>query len=153
MDAITIHAEVECRASEAGPTLHGTVIQEGRAARGHRAEVFAPGAVCWPADGIGVSTEHLGAVETRAVPTREPDGRITITAPATPAIFAAVKGGKRYMSVEFQALREVRTAAGVREIERAIVDQAALTDRPEYHQTAAEVREEPASEAPYAWLR
>ena len=46
------------------------------------------------------------------------------------------------MSVEFVALRESRTAAGVRELTRAFVDGAALTTEAEaeYAQTHAEVR-------------
>ena len=130
---------VECRASDSGPRLHGVILTEGRAARGGRAELFIPGAVVWPADGIGVQTEHHGTVETRGVPTRE-GTEIRISAPATPAIFDAVKNGRKWLSVEFTPLAETRTAGGVREIERAFVDRAALTDSPEYAQTRAEVR-------------
>lgn len=131
---------VECRESADGPMLHGVILQEGRAASGGRAEVFAPESVAWPANGIAILTEHRGAVEARAVPTRERNGEIRIATPATSAIRAAVEAGKRYMSVEFHAVRENRTAAGVREIERALVDAAALTREPEYSQTSAEVR-------------
>ncbi len=135
---------VECRSSEDGPMLHGVILQEGRAAAGGRAEVFAPGALVWPNDGIGILTEHRGAVEARAVPTREPNGEIRISTPATPMIVRAVdQDGKRHMSVEFHTVRENRTAAGVREIERALVDAAALVRSPEYSQTSAEVRERP----------
>ena len=140
---------VECRASEDGPMLHGVILQEGRAATGGRAEVFAPGSVVWPSDGIGVLTEHHGAVETRAVPERQPSGEIRIAAKATPALFAAVKAGRTAMSVEFAALDEVRTAGGVREIRRAMVSAAALTDDPEYGQTRAEVRKR---RGPRVWL-
>ena len=93
----------------------------------------------WPAAGIAVRTVHLGAVETRAVPTRD-GAEIRIEAEATPAIFAAVQGGARYMSVEFHALAEQRTPAGVREVTSALVTGAIVTDDPEYAQTAAEVR-------------
>ena len=102
-----------------------------------------PQSVVWPSDGVAILPEHHGAVETRAVPTREPDGTIRIAARAMPAIFAAVQAGRRSMSVEFTALDEIRTAGGVREIRRAMVSAAALTDRPEYSQTRAEVRERP----------
>ena len=64
-----------------------------------------------------------------------------LAATATPALFAAVQAGRRSMSVEFTALDEIRTAGGVREIRRAMVSAAALTDRPDYCQTSAEVRE------------
>ncbi len=133
---------VEIREADGdGPRLHATILQEGRAARGGRAELFAPGSVDWPSNGIGITTRHHGSVETRAVPVRMPDGSIEIAARATPAIVDAVRGGRDRMSVEFRALREHRTAGGVREIESALVDRAALTDDPEYHQTAAELRE------------
>ena len=132
--------EVECRSSADGPMLHGIILQEGRAASGGRAELFAPGALVWPNDGIGILTEHRGAVETRAVPTREANGEIRIATAATPALAAAVEAGRRYMSVEFHALDAIQTPAGVREIRRAMVGAAALTDDPEYEQTRAELR-------------
>lgn len=133
--------EVECRASELGPILHGCILQEGRAATGGRAEVFAPGSAVWPSDGIALRLEHLGAAELRAVPTREPNGEIRIAVPATPAILEVVEQrGRRFLSVEFEAESETTTRGGVREIRRALVSAAALTDRPEYEQAAAEVR-------------
>ena len=63
-----------------------------------------------------------------------------VEAEATPAIRAAVEGGKRYMSVEFMAIEERTTQGGVREILSAFVPRAALVDRPEYDSTSAEVR-------------
>ena len=137
MDILT--APVEVRASAEGPRLHGVILTEGRAARGGRAELFAPGAVVWPADGIAIRAEHLGPEIARAVPTR--DGtEIRVSAPASPDVFQAVKSGRRWMSVEFHSIAESRTPAGVREITRALVDGASLTNDPEYVQTAAEVR-------------
>ena len=149
MDTERINVALECRASESGPMLHLTVLQEGRAATGARRELFAPGSTTWPAEGIGVLTEHLAQPEVRAVPTREADGRIVISAPASPSLFAAVEGGKRYASVEFYALEERTTQTGVREVLRALVTGATVTDRPEYDTTRAEVRER--TEAPL-WL-
>ncbi len=140
MDVLTI--PVECRSAAEGPKLHGTILQEGRAATGGRAELFAPGSIVWPSDGIALLAEHRGVELARAVPSREPDGEIRIETAATPEIFAAVEqGGKRHLSIEFRSVREIRTAAGIREITRAIVDAAALTDRPEYIQARAEVRQ------------
>ena len=130
---------VECRASDSGPRLHGVILTEGRAAAGGRAELFAPGAVVWPAEGIGIGTKHLAAPETRALPIRA-GNEIRIEADATPALFAAVQGGAKYMSLEFHALAEVRTAAGIREVTSALVVGAVVTADPEYAQTAAEVR-------------
>lgn len=130
---------VECRASDTGPRLRGVILTEGRAAAGGRAELFAPGAAVWPAEGIGVGTKHLGVVETRAVPVRE-GNEIRVDAEATPAIFKAVSDGARFMSVEFHPLVEQRTTAGVREVLSALVVGAIVTNDPEYAQTAAEVR-------------
>lgn len=138
-----ITARVECRASDTGPKLHGVILTEGRAAAGGRAEVFAPGSVMWPAEGIELRTVHLGPVEARAVPVRGAGGEIAVEAAATPALFRAVHGGARGMSVEFHALEERTTAAGVREVLRALVTGAIVTDRPEYDTTRAEVRERP----------
>ena len=137
--------EVEVReASRPGyePTLHGIMIQEGRAASGGRREVFAPGSVEWPSQGVAVLTEHRGRMETRGQVIRQRDGRLTLTARATDAIRTAVEAGKRFMSVEFRALDERTTKGGVREVLRAFVDAAALVAAPEYDTTAAEVRSE-----------
>ena len=140
MDSERFTVAVETRASADGPRLYGTVLQEGRAATGGRAEVWAPGAMTWPATGIALRASHLGEEIGRAVPTREPNGEIHIEAPASPAIMAAVRD-RPYLSVEFYPLREIRTAARVREIQLAVVDGAAFVDTPEYQQARAEVRE------------
>ena len=146
--ADTFVVPIETRASETGPRLRATVIQEGRASRGIRAEVFAPGSLAWSQDGIAVRTVHLGAEETRAVPERLPDGRIVIDAPATPAIFAAVQAGARFASIEFHPVAETR-ANGIREVTSALLVGAALVDNPEFVQSSAEVRAKPRSRV---WL-
>ena len=117
MDALNV--AVELRDSESGPVLHGVILQEGRAGR-RRRELFAPGSVAWPPEGIAIRTAHLGPTEATAIPTREPTGEIRISAPATPAIVAAVKAGRNRMSVEFAPLRETRTESGIREIEPGV---------------------------------
>lgn len=125
---------------ESGGELHGVILQEGRAASGGRREVFTPGSVSWPSNGVGILTEHRGEVETRAFPNRQADGKITVRAKATDAIREAVQSGKRFMSVEFNAIEERMTAGGVREVLRAMVDRAALVSDPEYDSTSAELR-------------
>ena len=135
--------EVEVRESEKPgyePTLRGVMLQEGRAASGGLREVFTPGSVSWPHDGVAILTEHRGKVEARGQVVRERDGRLTISARATEAIREAVKAGKRYMSVEFRSIEERVTQGGVRELLRAVVDAAALVSSPEYDSTLAEVR-------------
>ena len=139
--------EVEIRESETPgyePSLRGVMLQEGRAASGGRKELFAPGSVSWPHDGVAILTEHRGKVEARGQVVRERDGRLTISARATEAIREAVKAGKRYMSVEFRSIEEKTTIGGVRELIRAVVDAAALVSSPEYDTTTAEVRKKSA---------
>ena len=133
---------VEIRESRAGyePTLRGVMLTEGRAASGGRAEVFTPGSVTWPHDGVSVLTEHRGRPEARAQVVRQRDGRLTLTARATDAIKQAVASGRKWMSVEFRALEERTTKGGVREVLRAFVDAAALVRDPEFDTTTAEVR-------------
>ena len=134
-DILTIPVEV--RASEDGPMLRGVILTEGRAASGGRAELFAPGSVVWPSDGIGILTEHRAT------------GEIRVEARATDAIRRAVDvAGRRYMSVEFHAQEERTTAGGVREVLRAMVDAAALVCSPEYDVTSAEIRR---SRGPRLW--
>ena len=135
----TLIASVEVRESETGPMLHGVLIQEGRAASA-RAEVFAPGSLVWSASGIALRAEHLGAEDSRAIPTRETNGEIRIAAPASAALVAAFNEGRRFLSIEFHSLKETRSAAGVREIQSAFLPGAALVESPEYVQARAEVR-------------
>ena len=139
--------ELELREEQDGPRLRGTILQEGRAGS-TRAELFAPNSVLWPEGGISIRTEHRGRELAKAVPVRYPGGEIRIDTPATPELRDAVNSGKRFMSVEFSALDELRTQAGVREITQALVKAAALTRVPEYAQTSAEVRTQKVS----VWL-
>ena len=135
----TLNCSIEIREAKDGPRLHGVVLQEGRAAQGGRAESFSPLSVVWPSDGIALLSEHRGAELARAVPTRDADGSLRIETPATPEILAAYET-RKFFSVEFHAISEVRTKAGVREITRALVEAAAMVASPEYTQATAEVR-------------
>ncbi len=131
---------VEVRESADGPMIRGVVLQEGRASAGGRAELFSPFSVIWPHDGLKLLSEHRGAELARAVPTRDADGSLRIETRATPAILTAY-ATRKYFSVEFHAISEVRTKGGVREITRALVDAAALVTSPEYSQATAEIRD------------
>ena len=130
---------VELRESDGVPMLRGTVLQEGRAAQGGRAESFSPLSVVWPSTGIALLAEHRGAVLAHAVPVRDADGSLRIETPATPAILEAY-ATRKFFSVEFHAISEVRTAGGVREITRALMESAAMVSDPEYVQAVSEVR-------------
>lgn len=151
MDNLTSEVEIREQAGRE-PTLHATILSEGRAASGGRRELFAPGSVDWPTGGVGVVLKHLADPEVRGQVVRARNGELRLQARATPAIQAAVAAGKRFMSVEFRAIRERVTKGGVREILQAYVDNALLTDVPEYDTTAAEVREQDESWAEGLWL-
>lgn len=124
------------------PRLRGTIITEGAAARGGRAEVFRIGSLDWPSNGVAIRAEHLGAPETRAIPVRQPNGEIQIAARATPGLIAAYESGRRAMSIEFRSVREETTAGGVREIQLALLEAAAMVRSPEYDGTGVEIRSE-----------
>ena len=133
---------LSCKAEiREGERLHGVMLQEGRAGRLRR-ELFVNGAVRWPAAGVGILTKHRTyPAVARAIPSRKADGRLVIEAPATPEIREAVAGGRRYMSIEFHSLRESRTTSGIREVEKALVEDVALVSSPEYGQAQAEIRQ------------
>ena len=136
----TVSAEVEIREVEGRKRLEGTLIQEGRVGR-VRAEVFSPGSIRWPGEGIGILVEHRGQPEVMAMPVRLPDGRIQVSSLATEKMIQAVRAGKNGMSIEFHALQEHRNRSNVREIQSALVVNAALVANPEYGQGRAELRQ------------
>ena len=135
----TLHCPVEIREGEKGPVLSGIVLQEGRAAAGGRAESFSPFSVVWPAEGIKLLGEHRGTALAQAVPVRDVDGSLRIETPATQEIIDAF-ATRKFFSVEFKAISEIRTKSGTREITRALVEAAAMVKSPEYSQAIAEVR-------------
>ena len=136
----TTAGEFEIRESDEGVRrLYLTLLQEGRVAQA-RAEVFAPGSVRWPGEGVAVRVGHGAPAEFRSVPVRRPDGRVQLSARATAPIMDAVASGVRGASVEFFALQESRNRSGVREIQKALVDGVAIVKAPEYSQGRAEIR-------------
>ena len=140
---------VECRQTaditgtyEKG-VLEGVIIQEGRAAQGGRAEVFAPGSCIWRPRGVELRNVHSSSPRSRilghVVPERDDEGNIRFEEPLTP-ILRRVAESANGLSLEFVPLCEHRTAAGVREIEQALVVAVAFTRKPEYAQAKAEMR-------------
>ena len=138
---VVIGVPLELRESDEGEHLVGVVVQEGRAGSA-RSELFTPQSLTWPAEGIPVRSEHLVGEVGRAVPTRHPGGEIRIRLKATPEIRSAYQAGKKFLSAEFFALRESRSA-GIREIESALLSGAAMVSSPEYKQATAEIRTKP----------
>ena len=132
---------LELRESDEGEHLVGVVLQEGRAGTA-RKELFTPQSLTWPAEGIPIRSEHLKGEVGRAVPTRHPGGEIRIRLKATAEIRSAYQAGKKFLSAEFFALRESRSA-GIREIESALLSGAAMVSSPEYKQATAEIRTKP----------
>ena len=129
---------VEIREADGAQWLSGVVVAEGRAGS-TRQELWTPGAAQWSADGIVVRATHLQGEVGRAVPTRHPGGEIRIKVRATPEIRQAYESGKRFLSAEFHALKEQRSA-GIREVLSALLVGAAMVDDPEYKQATAELR-------------
>lgn len=120
--------------------VRGTVLQEGRAAAGGRAEVFAPGACSWPPAGVPLLLAHKGRPLVPAVElTRTADGMIQFEIDSTPELRARLDEAAG-LSVEFVSLDEKRTAGGVREIQAALITGVAFTREPEYEQARAELR-------------
>ena len=146
----TFQIEIRQEANE----LRGVLIQEGRAASGGRKEVWIPGAVEWLDSGVEILPEHKGTVETRAIPERQADGRITVVAALTDRLRNAWNAGRKFLSVEFHALEERTVRGGVREVQRALVTAGALVPNPEYDVATTELRETdtPESEDLYRWL-
>ena len=139
-----IRCTLELRAAENSPgRIVGTIIEQGRVA-GDRPEVFSPGAIEWPANGIRLLAEHRGRQVMRVTP--KADGAaIRIDAPLPDnelgrEVASDIRDGrKRGLSVEFHAVREA-VVQGVREIRAAIVDAAAVVREGAYDQATVEVR-------------
>ena len=139
---------VELRAADVGGSSPGRVVGVllpiGRVASDRR-EVFTPGAVSWPHNGVRLLLEHRGRQVMRFAPL-EADGEIRIDAelPDTDLGREAaelVRSGQRSaMSVEFVSVNE-GTVQGVREVRAAIVDAAALVPSGAYDQARAELRQ------------
>ena len=125
--------------------LSGVILQEGRAATGGRAELFAPGACIWQEQGVELRNRHSSRMGSRILarvkPVREDDGTIRFSVPISDAIRRVCNATGGGLSAEFVPLMEHRTAAGVREIEHALLLGCAFVRAPEYAQAKAEIRQ------------
>ena len=141
-----IRCAVEIREDESRQSpgrLTGTLIQTGRVA-GDRREVFTPGSIRWPANGIRLLAEHRGRMVGRFQPIEDgSEIRIDYPLPDTALgreVAAEVRAGRKAgMSVEFFATDEAQVQ-GVREVRGALVDAAAVVESPAYDQARVEVR-------------
>ena len=137
--------ESKLRAAVDSPgRITGTMIELGRVA-GDRREVFAPGSVQWPANGIRLLAEHRGRQVMRVQPTVDGSSiRLNAELPDSALgreVASEIRSGrKRGLSIEFHATNEA-DVAGVREIRGAMVDAAAVVVDPAYDQARVEVRQ------------
>ena len=141
-DTITVPIEIREAADSPG-RITGTVLEMGRIAS-DRAEVFAPGGVQFPANGIRLLAEHRGRQIMRVQPVVDGNA-IRIDAPLPDDALgretaAEIRSGrKRGLSVEFYATGE-QTVSGVREVTGALIDAAAVVPAGAYSQARVEVR-------------
>ena len=113
---------------------------------GDRAEVFAPGSISWPTNGVALQARHYGPPIMRFEP--KLDGTslmIDADLPDTPEardLAAEIRSGNRAeLSIHFHPAEE-ETKSGVREISAALVTAVAAVKSGAYGaQTAVEVRE------------
>ena len=142
-----IRCRIECRADDTRQSpgrLYGRLLTYGERAA-DRPEVFTPGALSWPADGVLLRRQHARAAPImRVTPERRGDA-IVIDAPlpdtaAGRDAAVEVRGGTLAgLSVEFRATREGRRG-GVREIQAAELTGAGLVDEGAYRSATVELR-------------
>ena len=150
---------IEVRADETrrGPgRLTGTLITEGEQA-GDRREVFSPGALTWPAEGILLRRQHVRDMPiARIVPQRD-GNKIVVDEilPDTQAgrdCAAEVRAGLfKGLSVEFISRRE-SFRGGLRRISSAVLDGAGLVDSPSYSGSLVSVRSKGTGRRARTWL-
>ena len=156
MDELRCALEWRQDDSKAGPgRLTGTLLEyETRAT--DRPEVFAAGALTWPADGVVLNLSHdrkqplvrfTPEVRGKAVMV---DVELPDTARSRDAATMVRNGTLRGLSVEFRSLQEGRRS-DLREVRRASLHAAALVDDAAYG-NGVEVRHEgrPGGQAPRA---
>ena len=146
-----IRCSIELRADESRQSpgrIVGTLITYGKCAL-DRPEVFAPGALQWPADGIILNMQHdRQAPIMRFTPELAGDElRIDAALPDTQrgrdAAVMVRNGTFTGLSIEFRSKSEGRSA-GVRQIRKAHLAAAALVDSPS-HASTVEVRAKPST--------
>ena len=148
-----IRCAIECREDETrrGPgRLVGRILTYGERAT-DRQELFEPGALTWPADGVVLNRQHSRSTPImRVLPTRVGNElRIDQPLPDTTAGRDAATeirdGLLRGLSVSFQAGHQ-SFARGVRRIQSATMTAIGLVDDPSYDapvEVRARVHERP----------
>lgn len=140
-----IRCSIELRAAADSPgRIVGTLIQMGRVA-GDRREVFAPGSIRWPSNGMRLLAEHRGRQVLRFQPIVDGteiriDEPLPDTALGREVAVEVRAGRKRGLSIEFFSTDE-EVVQGVREVRSALVDAAAVVGEPAFQQAHVEVRQ------------
>ena len=156
----TFGCEIRFSEDESGKSpgrLTGTLLTYGERAA-DRPEVFAPGSLKWPEDGIVINRQHdRKSPIVRVVPFVEGNAvKLDAPLPNTRAGQDAAEeirsGLFRGLSVEFNARAEGRRG-NVREIRSADVRRAGLVDDPSYTGSTVAVREKGADDDPEAKFR
>ena len=138
---------VEDRERRGPGRLTGTIVPFGRVMSdpGRQREIFAPGSVTTPSNGVRLLLEHRGRQVMRITPRIDASGVhvdqvLPDTAEGREAARLVRAGERRGLSAEFHALRET-TTRGVREVTESMLVGAALAKRPSYApHTPVEVR-------------
>ena len=134
-----IRCSIELRADETrqGPgRLVGRILRYGERAL-DRSELFEPGALSWPADGVILNRQHVRTLPIMRVVPIERDGELRIDQPIPDTLAgrdAATEirsGLLRGLSISFQAARQ-SFAGGVRRIQSAAMTAVGLVDSPSY---------------------
>ena len=140
-----LHCGIELREAADSPgRIVGTILETGRVAS-DRAEVFTPGSVTFPSNGLKLLAEHRGRMVMRVQPEIAGseiriDARLPDNALGREVASEIRAGRRRGLSIEFVSTNEARVA-GVREIRSALVDAAAVVTSPAYTQARAEIRQ------------
>ena len=157
MDEIRFKVEVRADEGRLGPgRLYGVVLPYSQRAS-DRAEMFLPGSLQWPDDGIVLNRMHTRRSPImRVVPTVvDNEVRIDQALPDTQAGRDAAteirQGLFKGLSIEFVSLRET-VAGGIRRISSAMLRGVALVDLPSYSAAAVEVRAKPRQKRRRLWL-
>ena len=124
--------------------LFGTLLTYGETPKNKR-ELFEPGALTWPAEGIVLRRQHARAAPImRAVP--ELRGAAVVIDQPLPDTQAGRDAAREIqdglftgLSIEFQAVAQTYRT-GVRRITRAKLSGAGLVDDPEYAGSGVEIR-------------
>ena len=145
MDEIRCALELRADDTRAGPgRLTGTLIVEGEQASDRR-ELFMPGALTWPPEGIVLRRQHARDKPITMIQPRREGNRIFVdenlpdTVAARDAAVEIRAGMFKGLSVEFVSRRE-KFAGGLRRIGGALLKGAGLVDTPSYTSALVSVR-------------